>query len=285
MIKKNKQLTILCIVLTIIIVLLLGYIIVLKTPITEAKPVKVKENKEKIEEEKAFDLDKAALLLEEFGFNRRKGCKTVLQTEYNDNFKGIIVLEKLLKEKSTPQKCSDLFTEDSLIQTPEVMYKSTLGVCYKDNSVQTIAYEDANLIYKKMYGEDMPTLHVNGLKNNNMDYILFEYLEDKNIFANLNFYGVGGSCMSSHVRVIRSATQKGNIVKINVYDYESGYTEIKNNIFTLTTDKFTTEINCSTFEECKNIIRNKYVHYLDEYEITFEVIDNQYIFKSVNKVI
>lgn len=284
MIKKNKQLTILCIVLTIIIVLLISYIIVLKTPVTEAKPAPTKENKEKVEE-KAFDLDKAELLLEEFGFNRRTGCKTVLQTEYNDNFKGIVVLEKLLKEKSTLQKCSNLFTEDSLVETPEVMYKSTLGVCFKDNSINTITYEDANQIYKKMYGEDMPTLHVNGLKNNNMDYILFEYLEDKNIFANLKFYGVGGSCMSSHIRSIRSATQKGNIIKINVYDYESGYTEIKDNIFTLTTDKFTTEISCSTFDECKNIIRNKYIHYLDEYEITFELIDNQYIFKSVNKII
>lgn len=286
MIKKNKHLKTTCIVLSLIIVSLVVYIVLLKVDHkTEQSKEEQNDIVQNLKEEKEYDLKKAELLLEEFGFNRRVGCKTVLQTEYNDNFKGIVVLEKLLKEKSITQKCSDLFTEDSLVETPEPMYKSSLGVCYKNNSIQTIKYEDANKVYKKMYGEDMPTLHVNGLKNNGQDYILFEYLKDKNIFANLSFYGVGGSCMSSHIRVLKSATQKGNIIKINVYDYESGYTEITNNLFNFTTDKFSTEINCSTYDECKDIIKDKYAQYLDEYEITFELNDNQYIFKTVNKVI
>ena len=78
--KDSNSLTILCLILILIILFLVGYIIGMKTNNKEEKPNK--QEPEIIDtKELDFDLKKAELLLEEFGLNRRKGCKTIVQNE------------------------------------------------------------------------------------------------------------------------------------------------------------------------------------------------------------
>ena len=282
--KKNKNLTITCILLTLIILVLLGYIVILKTTYKNEIKNNDKNTIEKQANEKDFDLKKAELLLEEFGFNRRRGCETILRRNYDDNYKAIVVLEKITKDKIYEENCSDIFNQNAYTEDPESMYKGDIGVCFKNNKVETITYNDANAIYKKMFNEDMPTEHVNGLQNNSLDYILYEYINDKDIFAKLDFYGVGGACTSQHIREIKSATQTNNTIKIVVYDYESEYANFEDGIYHFDTDKLSTDIECSDENNCLDIIKNKYINFLDEYEIIFEIENNQYIFKEFNKL-
>lgn len=279
--KRNKTLTIICLILVLIIILLIGYILLMKTNYE-------KENETKNEtetSEKAFDLKKAETLLEEFGFNRRKGCETVIQGEYNDTFKSMVVLEKVAEEHIFEEDCATLLGSANYVETPEALYKGSIGVCKKGSKVKTISYSDANQIYKKMYGEDMPIDHVSGITLNSQDYELYEFIENRDIFAKLEYYGVGGTCASQHIREIKEATQEENTVKITIYDFETGSYELDNGLYHFSTDKLTTNIECSNKEECINTIKTKYLQFLNEYEITFEIVDHQYIFKSVNKVV
>lgn len=286
MIKKNKKLKIICIVLSLIIVLLVGYIVLLKVNYKTEQPKEDQDDiVENLPEEKKYDLKKAELLLEEFGFNRRVGCKTVLQQAYNDAFKSIVVLEKMSEDKIYEEKCDNLFSEDVLEEDPEPMYKGNIGVCKKGKTVELITYNDANAMYKKMYGEDMPTTHVSLLSDNSLDYALYEYLYDRDMFVKLDLYGVGGSCVSHHIREIKSAVQIEDTIKITVYDFETGYFEIDNGVYHFESEKTNIDIPCNDEKECVSVIKNNYLRYVNEYEITFELINNQYTLKSVESVL
>lgn len=151
--------------------------------------------------------------------------------------------------------------------------------------VETITYNDANAMYKKMYNEDLPTLHVNGLRNNSQDYVLYEYLNDRDIFVKLDFYGAGGTCSSTNIRKVKKAIQEDNLIKIYVLDYESGYFELDDNIYHFQTNRLAVDIECNNEKECMNIIKSNYINFLDEYEIVFKVVNNQITFKEVNKLV
>ena len=286
MIKKNKNLEIICTVLSLIIILLVGYIVLLKANYkTEQSKEEQTDIVQNLKEEKKYDLKKAELLLEEFGFNRRVGCQTVLQQTYNDAFKSIIVLEKMSKDKIYEEKCDNLFSQNALVEDPEPMYKGNIGVCKKGKTVELITYNDANAMYKKMYGEDMPITHISMLSDNSLDYALYEYLYDRDMFVKLDLYGVGGSCVSNHIREIKSAVQIENTIKITVYDFETGDLEIDNGVYHFESEKTKIDIPCNDVKECVSVIKNNYLRYVNEYEITFEVINNQYTLKSVESVL
>ena len=282
MIKKNKNLTTLCIILGLIIVLLLGYIVGTSVNNQNKEPNKTNKN-ETVEKE--FDIKKAKVLLEEFGFNRRKGCKTIVQNEYNDTYKAIVALEKVAKDKIIEENCTDLFSITKLEANPEPLFKGDTGVCMKDAKAKTITYNDVNEIYKKMYGEDISPENINALSINSQDYALYDFLEGRDLFVKLDCYGCGGTCYSKHIREIKSATQNDNIVTITIYDYESDGVTVEDGIFKFSTEKISENIECQTDNQCINIIKKDYLEYLNQYEIKFEIIDNQFIFKSLNKVV
>lgn len=282
--KDSNSLTILCLILILIILFLVGYIIGMKTNNKEEKPNK--QEPEIIDtKEVDFDLKKAELLLEEFGLNRRKGCKTIVQNEYNDTFKAIVALEKVAKDKVLEEKCSNLFSKAALEAHPEPLYKGETGVCSKDNFAKTITYSDANEIYKKMFGEDMPAESVNAILMNSLDYTFYDFLPNKDLFVKMECNGCGGTCHSKHIREIKSAKQKGNEVVITFYDYETAGTIVTDGVFNFSTDTLSTNINCIDENECISIIKKDYLEYLDEYQVKFKIINNQYIFDSLNKSI
>lgn len=282
--KDSNSLTILCLILILIILFLVGYIIGMKTNDKEEKPNK--QEPEIIDaKEVDFDLKKAELLLEEFGLNRRKGCKTIVQNEYNDTFKAIVALEKVAKDKILEEKCSNLFSKAALETYPEPLYKGETGVCSRDNFAKTITYSDANEIYKKMFGEDMPAESVNAILMNSLDYTFYDFLPNKDLFVKMECNGCGGTCHSKHIREIKSAKQKGNEVVITFYDYETAGTIVTDGVFNFSTDTLSTNINCIDENECISIIKKDYLEYLDEYQVKFKIINNQYIFDSLNKSI
>ena len=105
------------------------------------------------------------------------------------------------------------------------------------------------------------------------------------MFVKLDLYGVGGSCVSNHIREIKSAVQIENTIKITVYDFETGDLEIDNGVYHFESEKTKIDIPCNDVKECVSVIKNNYLRYVNEYEITFEVINNQYTLKSVESVL
>ena len=272
--KKNKGFIIFCIFLLLIIAVLAIYIL------TNKDLYKNNEN-DVIITEKEFSIKNAELLLEEFGFNLRHGCETIIQSEYNDTFKALVAISKLEESKIYEEDCSIYYTEKTTLNGKEA-YKGEYGYCI--DKAKVVTYSDVNSIYKKLYNEELPTKSINSLDVNSMYYEAYNFIPEKDVFVKAKIYGAGGTCTSNHIRKIINAKESNNTIVINLYDFESEYIEIENNIYKFKTNSFETEINCKNIEECMKIVETKYLDKLDKYKVDFEKINNNYVFKNIIKI-
>lgn len=280
--RRKKKNMIIIIVVSIIVVL--GILAAIFVPSMIKKQEESGKEEDTVETD--YDLDKAKSLLAKFGFDERFGCQTIAQNSYDENFKMLWALKKVDASMLKEANCSDLFSEDKLegVDTSEPKYKGEVGVCFSNSKTNTISYKDANAVYKKLYGEEMPKKSISGLKINSMFYEFYDYNSNKDLFISMSCNGCGGACMSNNLREIKSATLKGNTLVIDFYDFESGYIDAESSHnYNLKTSKVDTMIECSSNSECINKIKSEHLNDLDLYEAVFEKKNDEFIFKSFIK--
>ena len=207
-----------------------------------------------------FDIAEADKILEEFGFNKRFGCTTIVQKKYSNTYKAIIALNNVDSSKVKEEECSKLYDEDLLVDkdTPNARYELENGVCM--GTTKTISYNDVNAVYKRMYGSDLPRLPIDSKE---VDYLLhesYDYVRDEDVFVALECYNCEGACYSHHIREIKSATIKKDILRIDFYDYESGLFELNDDQYDLVTSKHRKLFKCTYNEECMDIIKRDYIY-------------------------
>ncbi len=273
--KTNKTLTVTCLLLSVIVLVLIGYISILKGDIQESKL-----NKNKNTEENTFDLKKAKVLLESFGFNEIINCTSVYKRGYTEDYKMYQAIKQVAEENIIEEECINLYGEENKEITPsgETLYKGETGICI--DKAQTIAYSDVNDVHKKLYGEDIPARIIN-----NLDNITYDFIRGRDLFVKTKCNTCDYKCQATQTSEIKEAKQIGNKIIITVYNYESTETSSSDDgTYYFTTDKYSADISCNNKDDCINTIKSDYLEYLDEYEIEFEYKNNQYIFNSLKKI-
>lgn len=247
---------------------------------------------DKVEGAKDFDLKEAEQLLDKFGFNVNIGCGSgVYDRFYDESFKQATALRKVSDSVKTKKKCSELYNE--LYEGTAGSYKGKYGVCYEDKGTNLIPYDEANKIYKEMYGTDISK---KGFTTGGFYYNFYDYNESLNSFVQLECGGCGGACGPTlHINKIKSAyTIEDNLV-INVYYYSEGVYDT--NYIHVSTSKGYLNLKVSEkkidpangvetdeiIKEAEKEIEEKYLDKLDVYEVVFTKKDGNYIFKSLTK--
>lgn len=289
--KKNNGLLV-----TILVVVLLGVFFAFGYLVGAAKlSEKVVEvntsQEEETQEEKSFDISKAKEILNEFGFYKTIGCNSnILEGIYGTEFKILHAIEKVDSSKVTETTCSAVYTDADLTDVygmTEKVYKGNkVGYCTEDTKTKTISYDDANKVYKKLYGTEMPKEGSDGLKVNSMYYTMYDYVGSKNLYASTHCVNCGGSCgPSMRINEIKSAKEIGNRLYVEVYYYHNYPQSINGNeYYDLETAKTFKNINeAHSVEEFNNIVKSKYLDLLDIYEIEFEKNNEDYILVKVSK--
>ena len=239
------------------------------------------ENNNSAIEEKDFDLKKAEELLDKFGFKEDLGCgNNIYASSYDEDFKQAIVLKRVSDSVKTKKNCSEIYSQEY----DSYAYKGENGACYKDKEANLIPYDEANKIYRSMYGEDMPK------KGFSMSYNFYDYNQSLNSFVELGCLGgCGGSCAPFIlVNKIESAKETADNVIIRVRDSGGGELvtrELPSGAigwyFTISGNEI--ELDSTDFPSAEKEIENKYLDKLDLYEIVFTKKDGNYIFKSLTK--
>ena len=239
---------------------------------------KEEENSNSVDEEKDFDLIKAEELLDKFGFNENLGCgRTIYEESYDEKFKQAIVLKKVSDSVKTKKKCSEMYSQEY----DSYSYKGEYGACYKDKEATIIPYDEANKIYKGMYGEDIPK------KGFNRYYDFYDYNESLNSFVELDCAGgCGGSCAGPaylKINKIESAKENDDSVIIRVRYQRPTINVTDSGIYTVAILYSQIKLDSTDLESAKKEVETKYLDKLDLYEIVFTKKDGNYIFKSLTK--
>ena len=281
--KKNNLYLIVIIILVLTIALLVGYII--SNKMTQKDTNKTTNEKQEQAEVKDMSLDEANQILEKFGINKEFGCTTIVDSKYNDIYKALVAINNLDSSLKKEEECSKYYTEELEEYIPEdKLYQGHLSNCL--NTTTVINYDDVNKVYKKLFNEEMPKASINAMNIANLYFAMYYYDSEKNIFIGERPYGVGGTCYSTHIRQLKSAKVTGNTLKINLYDYQTGYINTNNdNKYHFRTNGFSETLNCSSQEECANIIKTQHMNKLPEYQVTFEKINGDYVFKNLIRVL
>ena len=240
-------------------------------------------------------LNKNEKLLYDFGFYENFGCGTnIYDKYYSESFKQVMALKKVSNSVKTEKKCSEIYTETR--EGEPGAYKGQNGVCYEDIGTTLIPYDEANKIYKSMYGENMPKKGFNTL-NYGFYYNFYDYNESLNSFVRLECGGCGGACFNQvNVNKIKSADTIGDNLVISVYHYHGGvdsnynYVHISTSKDYLALEASQIKFDPSNGPEVDKVIKaaekeieEKYLDKLDVYEVVFTKKDGNYIFKSLTK--
>ena len=231
------------------------------------------------------DLSDDEKLLYDFGFYEKIGCGNIFSSTYSDEFKMVMALNKVDKSKYIHKKCSELYSESQLNNE---YYKTKYGICGKNTNAALVPYEEANTIYKKMYGTNMKKTGFTTLSMDGMYYNFFDYNESLNSYVFLRCGGCGGSCgnMMSILK-IKSSNEINNKKYIEVYGYSGDLKKsaVNNNeILVLESrDHRRIELNAKDYESAYDEILREKLDKLDVYEIIFNKKDGNYIFESFVK--
>ena len=296
--KVNKGLLITVIVLVLVIGLLV-FKLTRDTVSTNKDKNTTSDNNtqviDKVEGAKDFDLKEAEQLLDKFGFNENFGCgANIYDRYYSESFKQIVAIKKVSDSVKTNKKCSEIYTEtrEGEIGT----YKGQNGVCYEDKGATLIPYEEANKIYKELYGEEIPKKGFNSA-NLGLYYIMYDYNESLNSFVQLECGGCGGACSNQiNINKVKSAYIVDENLVINVYHYNGGIDSNVKHVYVYTSKGYLnleaakividniygSEVD-SAIAAAKKEIEEKYLDELDVYEVVFTKKDGNYIFKSLTK--
>ena len=230
-----------------------------------------------------YDLESANNLLEQFGINKRFGCTTIVHRTYSDTYKAYVAIQNVDSSKKREVSCSELYSKDDLvdIHTENERYQGKVGVCYSNSNTTIISYDDVAEVYQKMFGKDLPRLSIDTTTIHTLLQDSYDYLRDKDIFVSVQCHDCVGACYSHHIRELKSAYVKKDILRIDFYDYESGLFELNDNHYILETSKFKKSFTCTYNDECIEIIKNNYMDQLDVYEAIFQKVDDHYVFKKI----
>lgn len=260
------------------------------------KETKTIENSDEKSQEKTkdFDLKEAEELLDKFGFNENIGCfsSKIYDGYYSDSYKQIIALNNAFKNKNliTSKKCSEVYSSDKY--SKEYMaYKGDYGVCNEEHGTSIVSYDEANKIYKEMYGVDIPKKGVNSTSISGLYYKFYDYIESLDSFAKIECGGCGGACSDEKsyfdINKLKSAHIKDNTLIVEIYH---NILELKDGInrdgeyqFVSTTKTMNIELSSKNIDDAKKEVEEKYLDKLDVYEIEFVKKGENYIFKSLTK--
>ena len=295
--KVNKGLLI-AVIAMVLVICLLVFKLSEDTVSTNKEKNKTSDNNtqvvEKVEGAKDFDLKEAEELLDKFGFNENFGCGTnIYDRYYSESFKQIVAIKKVSDSVKTNKKCSEIYTEKREFDNA---YKGQNGVCYEDKGATLIPYDEANKIYKEMYGEDIPK---KGFSSSNLGlyFIMYDYNESLNSFVSLECGGCGGACANQiNINKIKSAYTVDDNLVIDVYHYNGGIDSNVKHVYVFTSKGYLnleaskividniygSEVD-KAIEAATKEIEEKYLDKLDVYEVIFTKKDGNYIFKSLTK--
>ena len=170
------------------------------------------------------------------------------------------------------------------------IYKGENGVCAKGENINIIPYDEANKIYKNMYGEDMPKKGFTTYEISSLYYHNYDYNDSLNSFVELKCGACGGICTyggnTVHINKIKSAYTIGDNLIIDVYylnanNLTESNSKLKLISFSTKTHKDVT-IDAEDLEGAKKEIEEKHLDKLDVYEVVFTKKDGNYIFKSLS---
>lgn len=284
--KKNIGGIILVIILFLAIIGLTGYILIDKDIIKLKK--ENKETVEKEEEKSTISEEEVATLLEKFYLHSDNEDKlkfyiqkqeTIYKTNYNDSVKLSVAWNSLTISNLRDTSCNYLYSSDMIDESGR-RYKTDNGVCPKEGLVKTIAYKDFNTIYKSMFGSDASKKGVSNTENG--DYYFIDYLEDKDLFVELECGGCGGTTGPYvHINKVKSYEAKDDKLIVDLYYKHVLASGADANGYTFKLGNHT--ITKVTTEEVQQEIEEKYMDEIDVYQVTFEKEGSNYIFKSLEK--
>ena len=296
---KKKSFVVIVIFLILIILGLCAFIVYdkdllnLKGNNTSVKKEKNAEEKNTEEKTESYDLAKAEELLNRFGFNEDIGCfsSKIYDGFYSDEYKQIVALNNAFKDESlkTSKKCSEVYSSDQYSKE-HMGYKSEYGVCKEERGTSLVSYENANKIYKSMYGTDMPKKGLNSTSISSLYYKFYDYIESLDSFAEIECGGCGGACGGVEpisITKTKSANIKNNELVVEVYhnilELNNGVDRNGNYKFVTTIKDHNIKLDSKDIESAKKEIEEKHLDKLDVYEVKFTKKDGNYIFKSFIK--
>lgn len=264
-----KKTTFIIVLLLIVIIGLVGYICYDKGVFGNTKETESVEET-KIEE---MDRDEAKKLLEKFEIS----CGNIDSYGESNKFEAAI---STLKKPDAEYTCSELLSDEldkwkregtSYSQSTD---KYNLYYCDSDTNGKygLYSYDRVNEQYKNMFDKTLDKV------NNGMYY----YVKKYDGFVGL-LWGDGTTGPNIDIEEINKATISNNKLVINAY-MELLYPDDNDN-FTVGD----TKVKCSDLMENKEVekvkqeILDKYLDKVNNYDITFKVKGNNYIFENINK--
>ena len=239
--------------------------------ITESSTVADDANDDDVSDPKVV---KAKQILEEFGFYIKFGCKKNIYSDfYSDKFKIFIAISKV-KDKAKEMSCSEFYSESDYDNNMKG-YKGINGYCF--NNTSAVSYNDVNVVYKKMYGTDLPKESFNSTSSD-MFLFFYDYNPNKDMIISLTCGGCGGTCGSNVIiNKIKSTTETENKLYIEVY-YYNDIPISRDNKLILKTQKANQPIETNNYEVFKQTVKEKYLDLLPVYEVEFNKINGYYQF-------
>ena len=242
-----------------------------------------------VEGAKDFDLNEAEQLLDKFGFKDVLGCNStkIYDRFYSENYKKIVALNNAFLQENLKEskKCSDIYNSDNYNEQ-RGGYVGTIGygICYKDKEANIISYEDANKIFKQMYGYDMTK---EGISTITKKFDYYDYSAKLDEFVSLECGGCGMVCGPEQViniTKLKNAYIKNDELIIDVYYHIIDILEGNGFKYFYTNKSHdTVKLESQDLESAKKEVEEKYLDKLDVYEVVFTKKDGNYIFKSVTK--
>ena len=231
------------------------------------------------------ELSEDEKLLYYFGFYEKIGCGNIFSAKYSEEFKMVMALHKVDKSKYNYKKCSELYSESQLKND---YYNTKYGTCGKNSDAALIPYEEANKIFKEMYGTDIKKTGFNTFSMDPLYYNFFDYSESYNSFVFLGCGACGGACGNTmSILKINSSNEINNKKYIEVYGYLGELKEVTangNEILVLEDENHhTIELKSKDYDSAKNEVLTEKLDKLDVYEIVFNKKDGKYIFESFSK--
>ena len=282
--KSNKGLICLVVILFLAVLGLGGYILYDKD-MFHLKKNDVTESTKTKETEVDYDLDKADELLGKYGLSGKDKQKIswikAYQKGYPDDYKRWIVLDSIDTSGLDKIYCSDWYSDD---QNDSNRCRTDVGVIDKTEEVPVIPYDKANEVYKNMYGEMMAK---RSFSISDGFFAAYSYNQYHNSFIKSECGGCGGTRgPQTRVFKIKNAKISGNKLTVQVYaqvtnaDYAYG-----NDAEKITYRLGDIVLEAKTEEDATKEVIEKYLDKVDLYEVKFEKNKEDYMLKSLVKLV
>ena len=228
-----------------------------------------------------YDIDELEKILDDFGFTEIFYLNDlILSYSHLDTYKAILAFNKVQNFKK--MSCSNIYAAEESRKLKEdngCLVEGQHVVCCDDDGTTpyVVSYDDVNSIYQKMFGENIPKKSVDDLYGYSYDYV--DSISSFMSMSGLSYDWYGDFY---RINVIKAAWEEDNYLYIEVY-YLSGNVYGGDDIPLTLSNGEVISTGTGNVEEFQNIVKEKYLDQIDEYEILFEKNGDDYILKSVIK--